>query len=87
MSTPIEARVLRMVARLKIPSVGMSVESATIVEWSVHDGQRIEVGDLVYLLETDKTEIEISSPVAGIIRILGVEGERYDVGTVIAEVL
>lgn len=75
-----------MVSRLKIPSLGMSVDAATISEWLVADGQRIEVGDRLYVLETDKVENEVDSPVAGIIRILGQVGQRYDVGTVIAEV-
>jgi pyruvate/2-oxoglutarate dehydrogenase complex dihydrolipoamide acyltransferase (E2) component len=75
-----------LASRLKIPQLGMSVESATITEWLVQDGQRIEVGDALYVLETDKTDNEISSPVAGTIRIIGEVGSRYDVGTVIAEV-
>jgi pyruvate/2-oxoglutarate dehydrogenase complex dihydrolipoamide acyltransferase (E2) component len=75
-----------MTSRLKIPQLGMSVESASISEWLVEDGQRVEVGDVLYVLETDKTENEIPSPVAGTIRIIGEVGARYDVGTVIAEV-
>jgi pyruvate/2-oxoglutarate dehydrogenase complex dihydrolipoamide acyltransferase (E2) component len=75
-----------MTSRLKIPKLGMSVESATISEWLVEDGQRVEVGDVLYVLETDKTDNEIPSPVAGTIRIIGEVGTRYDVGTVIAEV-
>lgn len=75
-----------MTARLKIPKVGMSVESATIAEWLVESGQRVEVGDPLYVLETDKVANEIVSPVAGTIHIIGTPGERYDVGTVVAEV-
>ena len=75
-----------MTSRLKIPQLGMSVESASISEWRVADGQRVEVGDVLYVLETDKTENEIPSPVAGTIRLIGEVGARYDVGTVIAEV-
>jgi pyruvate/2-oxoglutarate dehydrogenase complex dihydrolipoamide acyltransferase (E2) component len=64
----------------------MSVESATIAAWLVESGQHINVGDPLYILETDKAENEITSPVAGVIRIVGEVGERYEVGTVIAEV-
>jgi pyruvate/2-oxoglutarate dehydrogenase complex dihydrolipoamide acyltransferase (E2) component len=75
-----------MTSRLKIPKVGMSVESATIAQWLVENGQHINVGDPLYILETDKAENEITSPVSGTIRIVGEVGERYEVGTVIAEV-
>lgn len=75
-----------LASRLKIPKLGMSVEAATIREWLVEDGATVQVGDPLYILETDKTENEIPSPVTGTIHILGVIGERYDVGTVIAEV-
>jgi pyruvate/2-oxoglutarate dehydrogenase complex dihydrolipoamide acyltransferase (E2) component len=75
-----------MTVRLKIPQVGMSVESATIAEWLVESGQYVNVGDSLYVLETDKVENEIISPVAGTIQVVGKVGERYQVGTVIAEV-
>lgn len=75
-----------MASRLKIPKLGMSVEAATIREWLVEDGAAVQAGEPLYVLETDKTENEIPSPVTGTVRILGAVGERYDVGTVIAEV-
>jgi pyruvate/2-oxoglutarate dehydrogenase complex dihydrolipoamide acyltransferase (E2) component len=75
-----------MASRLKIPKLGMSMDEATIVEWLVADGDSVREGQPLYLLETDKTENEVPSPVAGIITLIGVVDETYEVGTVIAEI-
>ena len=75
-----------MASRLKIPKLGMSMNEATIVEWLVADGDSVQVGQPLYLLETDKTENEVPSPVAGVITLIGAVDETYEVGTVIAEI-
>jgi pyruvate/2-oxoglutarate dehydrogenase complex dihydrolipoamide acyltransferase (E2) component len=75
-----------MASRLKIPKLGMSMNEATIVQWLVADGDAVQVGQPLYLLETDKTENEVPSPVAGVIKLIGLVDETYEVGTVIAEI-
>jgi len=75
-----------MTSRLKIPKLGMSMNEATIVEWLVADGDSVQEGQPLYLLETDKTENEVPSPVAGVIKLIGAVDETYEVGTVIAEI-
>ena len=75
-----------MASRLKIPKLGMSMTEATIVEWLVADGDSVQAGQPLYLLETDKTENEVPSPVAGVIKLIGAVDETYEVGTVIAEI-
>lgn len=75
-----------MASRLKVPKLGMSMGEGTIVGWLVEDGSSIAVGQPLYLLATDKTEVEVESPVAGVIKIIGEVEETYEVGTVIAEV-
>jgi pyruvate/2-oxoglutarate dehydrogenase complex dihydrolipoamide acyltransferase (E2) component len=75
-----------MASRLKIPKLGMSMGEGAIVEWLVADGAEIAVGQPLYMLETDKTQVEVESPVAGTIKLIGEVDEVYEVGTVIAEV-
>jgi pyruvate/2-oxoglutarate dehydrogenase complex dihydrolipoamide acyltransferase (E2) component len=75
-----------MASRLKIPKLGMSMSEAAILEWLVADGDTVTEGQPLYLLETDKTESEVPSPVSGVITLIGEVGETYEVGTVIAEV-
>ena len=72
--------------QVMIPSLGVSMADGTLESWLVADGATVGVGDLLYLVSTDKVENEIESPAAGTIRLIGVEGQTYDVGTVIAEI-
>ncbi len=58
----------------------------TLVEWMVRDGDTVQAGDVLYRIETDKVENDIESPIAGVIRIVGVEGETYDVGVNIGSI-
>ena len=52
----------------------------TLNEWMFADGDRVEVGDVIYTVETDKTTSEIEAQVSGILRPSGIEGEVYEVG-------
>jgi len=71
---------------IRIPKLGVAMTEGTIVEWLVEDGATVTARDPIYVLENDKVENEIESPVAGVIRIVARPGEAYDVGTVIATI-
>lgn len=58
----------------------------TLVEWVIPDGGRVEAGDVIYRLETDKVEMDIEAPCGGVIRHIGEEGEVYPVGELIATI-
>ena len=75
-----------MVDELRIPKIGMSATEMTLVEWMFADGERVEIGDVVYTIETDKTTSEIEAQSAGILRVVGTEGESYTVGTVVGRI-
>ena len=62
------------------------MSEGTLVEWLVADGDIVQPGDILYRIETDKVENEIEAPVAGVVRIIGEEGETYDVGTQIGSI-
>lgn len=74
-----------MAAELKVPSLGMDMEEATIIRWMVEEGASVEKGDPVLEIETDKTSFEIEANGDGEVRNLrGEEGETLPVGTIIA---
>ena len=75
-----------MATPINIPKLGVSMTEGTLVEWMVADGQSVQAGDVLYRIETDKVENDIEAPVAGVIRILGVEGDTYDVGVQIGSI-
>lgn len=71
---------------LRIPKPGDAIESGKIVEWRVADGEHVTEGQVLYLLETEKTEMEIESPATGTLRIEADPGEVLPVGTVIGTI-
>jgi pyruvate/2-oxoglutarate dehydrogenase complex dihydrolipoamide acyltransferase (E2) component len=75
-----------IVHKIKIPKLGMAVEEATLSQWLVDDGQRVEAGAPLYVAATDKVDQEIESPTAGTIRLIGEVDQTYAVGTLIAEI-
>ena len=75
-----------LVHKIKIPKLGMAVDEATLSEWLVTDGARIEAGAPLYVASTDKVDQEITSPVTGTVRLIGELEQTYPVGTLIAEI-
>lgn len=59
---------------ITIPKLGLTMESATLLRWEVHPGQRVGEGDTVLVLETDKVTYEVRAPVAGILHPTAHEG-------------
>jgi len=49
----------------------------------VADGERVDEGAPLYVLETDKVEMEIAAPSAGVVRWSAEEGVTYDVGALL----
>ena len=65
--------------------MGESIEEATITNWFVKEGDKIEEDDNLLEIATDKVDSEIPSPVEGIVKkILFKQDEVVAVGTVIA---
>src|SRR5215210_365237 len=76
-----------MATELKVPTLGMDMEEATIVRWLVEEGAEVKKGDPVLEIDTDKTSFEIEAPATGAIRALrGNEGETLPVGATLAYV-
>lgn len=69
-----------------IPKLGMSMIEGVLSEWLVADGAEVAAGQDLYALETDKSVQEVQSPVAGRLTVIGVPGETYQVGDLIARI-
>lgn len=71
---------------IKIPELAESIEEGTIAEWLVNVGDKVEKGDPVVELETDKVNVEVNSEYTGVItEITAEEGEDVVVGDVIGK--
>lgn len=72
---------------IKIPELAESIEEGTIAEWLVSVGDKVEKGDPVVELETDKVNVEVNSEFSGVIAEITVEeGEDVVVGDVIGKI-
>ena len=68
-----------------LPNLGLEVEDGEIVEWMVRVGDRVEKGQPLASIATDKAESELESEQDGyVVAILHAAGARVAVGTPIA---
>lgn len=70
-----------------LPKWGLTMEEGTVGSWEKQVGDTVAVGDILAVIETDKIETELPSPVSGTITaLLTAEGDTVPVGTVIATI-
>ncbi len=68
-----------------LPDLGDSVTEGVVVEWRVAVGDAVAVGDVLLDVTTDKVDVEVPAPEAGVVNeILAAEGETIEVGQVLA---
>jgi pyruvate dehydrogenase E2 component (dihydrolipoamide acetyltransferase) len=73
--------------RFLLPDIGEGVVEAEVIEWRVREGERVELDQVLVELMTDKANIEIPSPVAGVVHKLGfAKGDIVPVGAVLIEI-
>lgn len=75
-----------MSVEVRIPKLGMSSVTATLVEWCVENGAQVKEGEPLYTVETDKSTTEVNAPADGQVEILGLVDTEYEVGTLIARI-
>jgi pyruvate/2-oxoglutarate dehydrogenase complex dihydrolipoamide acyltransferase (E2) component len=51
----------------------MTMHEATVVRWLRGVGERVEEGEPIALLETDKATVELEAPQAGVLAAIDVE--------------
>jgi pyruvate dehydrogenase E2 component (dihydrolipoamide acetyltransferase) len=74
-----------MMIVVTMPILGLTMEQGTIVAWLKEVGDRVAVGEPLFLVETDKATSDAPSPATGILaRIAAPEGETVAVGETIA---
>ncbi len=71
---------------IKVPAAGESITSANIAAWRKKDGDRVEKGEILVSLETDKVSNDLEAPVSGTLAILVPEGEEVAIDKVIATI-
>lgn len=74
-----------MVTEVIMPKMGQTMEKGKIVRWLKKEGEKVEKGEPLLEIETDKTTIEVEARGSGVLRrILSQEGEEAPIATTIA---
>ena len=73
---------------LKVPPAGESISTVMISEWLVEEGDAVKLDQPLVVLETDKINVEVPSPVNGTLgKILKGPGQEADIGEAIAQLV
>jgi pyruvate dehydrogenase E2 component (dihydrolipoyllysine-residue acetyltransferase) len=74
-----------MALEVTLPRLGQGMEAGTIVRWLKSEGDRVEKGEALYELDTEKVTQEVEADASGVLlKILAQEGEEIEVGKRIA---
>ncbi len=68
---------------LTVPKLGMALANATVVEWKVAEGERVDKGQPVVTIETQKTKFDMESETPGFVHILVPPDTEVAVGRVV----
>jgi pyruvate/2-oxoglutarate dehydrogenase complex dihydrolipoamide acyltransferase (E2) component len=66
---------------IRIPRVSVAVSEAELVECFVDTGERVEEGDPLFSIATEKVEQEVQAGASGTVHWTAEVGATYDIGT------
>ena len=68
-----------------MPKLGLTMETGVIEKWHKKEGDKVEAGEVLFEVMTDKVSLEVEAYNSGIVRkIIRAEGEEVPVTEVIA---
>ena len=71
-----------MSEKIVVPALGESITEATVAKWLKNTGDSIEADEPIVELETDKVNLEVPSPINGVLgKISASEGDVVQVGS------
>ena len=75
-----------MPTNVDIPGMGDSVREAVLIKWHKADGASVTADEPLCELETDKANVDVPSPGAGVLRRVTAEGATVHIGETIARI-
>jgi pyruvate dehydrogenase E2 component (dihydrolipoamide acetyltransferase) len=73
-----------MATEVKLPRLGQGMESGTIVKWLKSEGDKVEKGEPLYELDTDKVTQEVEAEASGVLLKIAISSGEVEVGKTIA---
>lgn len=71
---------------IKVPTVGESINEVTLLKWTKKDGEWVDRDEVIAELESEKATFEVNAEKAGILTIIGKEGDTLNIGDVLAKI-
>ena len=71
---------------IKVPAVGESISEVTLVKWLKKEGQYVERDEVIAELESEKATFEVNAEKAGVLKMIGKEGDTLKIGDVVAQI-
>jgi len=76
-----------MAVEIKVPDLSESVIEATVADWLKQEGDAVEAGEAVVVLETDKVSVEVVAEATGVLAsIVAPAGEDVEAGAVLGTI-
>ena len=75
-----------MAENIVVPKLGLIMEEATVLEWKAQEGDSVNKGDLILVIESDKTAYDMQAFASGILHIIASEGAVVPVGDVLGQI-
>ncbi len=73
-----------MSEKILVPVLGESISEATVAKWLKRKGESIEADEPIVELETDKVNLEVPSPISGVLsEINAKDGQVVEVGAIL----
>ncbi len=70
-----------------MPQLGMTMTEGSVVQWLKKPGEVVEKGEFLFIIQTDKVDIEVESPCSGTLLEVLVETEQVvPVGTLVGRI-
>jgi pyruvate dehydrogenase complex dihydrolipoamide acetyltransferase long form len=70
-----------MAVVIQMPKLGHTMTEGTVLRWHKHEGDAVREGDAILTVETDKAEVEVEAPSAGVLgKCVASEGQVVQVG-------
>src|SRR3712207_9056417 len=73
-----------MATEVKLPRLGQGMESGTVVRWLKQEGEKVEKGEPLYELDTEKVTQEVEAEASGVLLKIAVQEGEVEVGRTIA---
>ena len=73
-----------MATNVTMPKLGLTMETGKIAEWKKAEGEQINQGEILLVVETEKITYEVEAPASGLLHIIVPQDGEVPVADLIA---